>query len=91
MIDYSRYWIKLRTIRYTSETEFTEVSYEFNLIYKQIKSFESVIYDEKFYTLVKFDDRTFVVVNRDIKRFRAEVMPKYNDMLNEFLSKHSLD
>ena len=91
MTDYSEYWFKLRTVKFTEEGSLIEVSYEFNLLYKQIKSFESVTLDKKFYTLIRFDDRTSTIVNRDIKRFRAEIMPRYNDILNKFLEKHPLD
>lgn len=87
-IDYSKYWFRIKTIKLSSadkDAELIRISHYFNLKYKQISSYESYLIGNDYYTLVNFDDETDIIADKPIKRFKTEVMPAYNDLLNEYL------
>jgi len=81
---YADYWFMIRTLRVTESNETIEINHYFNLFDKRIKAFETVFIGELKYTLVIFDDGSEVIANRDVKRFKSEVVPKYNDLANKY-------
>mgnify|MGYP001594943561 CR=1 FL=1 len=87
-IDFSKYWFRIKTVKFASEDKdagLVRLSNYFNLRYKQIKSYESYLLKDEYYTLVSFDDDTDIIADKPIKRFKAEIIPSYNELLNEYL------
>lgn len=85
-IDYSKYWFRLKVLYVEEGKELSTISYYFDISQKMIKVYESCKVKDDYFTLITFNDESTVISDKPIKRFKQEVLPKYNELVNEYLN-----
>jgi hypothetical protein len=88
MLDYSEYWFMIRTVRLVRDdsNETIPINHYFSLHHKQIASYETCIIGDSKYTLVRFDTDEEIIADRDVKRFKAEVLPRYTEIFSKYMN-----